>query len=251
MSFHWYGFLVGCAVLVGGWIAELKARKYKVDSAFFERALWVCISVGFISARLWHVMTEITFYADNLMDIFFVWQGGMSIIGGVVGSVLALLIYAHAQRRAAYVWQFLDIATFALPVAQAIGRLGNYVNQELFGVPTELPWKIFITVENRPVQFQNQSYFHPLFAYEMIATLCFAGCLWMLEQKKYDLHVGSGTLAQVYIVYYAVVRFGLDFLRPDRGVLLYNLGFNQVFLLGVLIVFCVLLLRKVRLWYAV
>lgn len=295
LKFHPYGLLIGLAALVGDFLASIPARKYGLTAKQHEQALfWAALS-GFIGARLWHVLTDFELYATELYKVAYVWNGGMSIIGGIVGGVFGLYIYTNhflaknlttisrdfsanlkettalnATESRKFFLVFIDTAVFGLPVAQAIGRLGNYVNHELFGLPTSLAWGIFIPPEYRPVGFETATYFHPLFAYEMIFTLGFAVVIWWLEFKR-DLQVyfkksslklipsknlelqkneesilkiGSGRLACWYILYYAGIRFCLDFLRIDRGAEVGGLGFNQAFLLLLFLVVGLVLWKK-------
>jgi phosphatidylglycerol:prolipoprotein diacylglycerol transferase len=250
MSFHWYGFIIGVAAVVGIWLSELRLRKYHIDEKKFEQTLWLAVVAGFIAARAWHVVTDFHLYHDNLWAILYVWQGGLSIIGALLGAVSVVSIAAYVSKDKQFLLQFLDIAVFGLPVAQAIGRVGNYSNQELYGLPTQLPWAIYIPLEKRPLNFLEVGYFHPLFAYEMVATALFAGIVWLLEKKKYNLQIGSGRLALTYVLYYSVIRFLLDFLRIDSAVVYATLGINQLVLLFTITLVSILLVLRYKNAYA-
>lgn len=271
--FHLYGLLVGIAVVIGGWLASIQAKKYDLNMLQHEHALtWVLVG-GFMGGRLWHVGTDFYLYATQLHKIFYIWNGGMSIIGALVGGVISLYVFTRFFSEKSmssvsaqnFFLTFTDTAIFGLPVAQAIGRLGNYVNYELYGSPTQLPWGIFIPKEYRMPPFEQAQYFHPLFLYEMIATGSFAAGIWWFEsansskraaneakktKQKNSMQIGTGWLTLLYIFYYAVIRFCLDFLRVDRSAVLYGLGLNQIVLLLTIIVLSGVLWRRARKKYA-
>ena len=140
---------------------------------------------GIIGARLYHVLTPSPSnlladgsnpYFQNPMRIMYVWEGGLGIPGGVAGGALALLIFARRQAQSFVVWG--DLAVAGLLLAQGIGRWGNYVNQELYGAPSQLPWAISISLQNRLPAYAAFETFHPLFLYESILNI--AGALLLL-----------------------------------------------------------------------
>lgn len=173
----------------------------------------------------------------------------MSIIGGVMGGVLSTwgFLKFHPLGKKINLIIILDLSVFGLPVAQAIGRWGNFFNQELYGQPTQLPWGIYIEPTNRLIGYEQFSYFHPLFAYEMLLLLLFAGVVWINQRKQLvsGFGVGSGKLFFSYIFYYSFIRFCLDFIRIDKTHFFNtNLGFNQVFLLILMLIVGSYWLRK-------
>lgn len=238
-SFHLYGFIVGSATIIGVLLAEYryqllvgKANFSAQEKNFWTAALMALFS-GLIGARLWHLATDWSLYQNSWLAAFAIWNGGLSILGAVVGGVSGVALYLwltspHSHFRETFL-TFLDISVFGLPVAQAIGRLGNYVNQELFGTPTTLPWGL---------EIEGVKY-HPLWAYEAVVMLLFAGSLWLVDrqyQLKFSLpEIGRGWYFMLYLAYYSLVRFGLDFWRVDKAMVpFFNLGVNQVILLGVM-----------------
>ena len=142
----------------------------------------------------------------------------------------------------------MDIIIFGLPLGQAIGRLGNYFNQELYGLPTSLPWGIFIDVQHRIASYTHVERFHPLFAYEMIFTAAFGIGLWMYSLRvKKPIKIGSGFYFLVYVLYYCFVRFCLDFLRIDKTYFLgTSLGLNQVILILLMLITGMYTLWRIR-----
>lgn len=243
LTFHAYGLIIGVATLLGVLAVEYQARRHGVTEAQFWGRLWVPLLGGIIGARLWHVATDWWLYQSNFLAIFFIWNGGMSILGAVLGAMLALWAYQIWRPAQVSLATWADLSIFGLPVAQAIGRWGNYFNQELYGLPSSLPWAITIDASNRVAQYAQLSSYHPLFLYEMIFTAGFAVWLWV--KGKAHFKIGTGKLFELYILYYSVVRFCLDFLRVEKPQLWYNLGVNQVILL---LVIGILLTRYVKLF---
>lgn len=232
ISFHFYGLILGLAIVLGFHLITLKAKKNNIsENDVAKAAIWIIIA-GFIGARLWHVVTDWSLYASRLEAIFFVWQGGLSILGAVAGGFLGAFAYSRFYRGIP-LSLLLDLSIFGLPFAQAVGRIANFLNQELYGLPTHLPWGIYISPEYRIKGLEAFSYFHPLFAYESLLTFG-AGCLiWYLYSKKVppEWNLGRGILFLAYIEYYAGVRVLLDFLRPDKVVVQGGLGLNQLILI--------------------
>lgn len=236
MQLNFYGLIVATATLVGFLIIEKKLRQYKLQSFDFYSLSIVTYVFALVFARVWHVFTDFYLYTENFIEVFYIWQGGMSILGAVLGAILGILFYNTFFQKIP-VKALLDIAIFALPISQAIGRLGNYVNQELYGLPTELPWAVTIRGER----------YHPLFAYEMFFTLSFAIFIYLFESKIRNSdcwRVSTGNLFLLYILYYSIVRFFLDFLRIEKSIVVAGFGVNQIVLLILSFVFAIILLSR-------
>ncbi len=236
LTFHAYGLIVGLAVVVAWWNLERWCQKYNQPLLNWVEWLGLLFLVV-CGARSWHVLTELNWYltmwqAGEWWQVLAIWQGGLSILGGVVGMVLGLW---WLRRKHFVMW--LDFVALVLPWSQAIGRLANWVNQELYGFPTTLPWGITITSVS---QIQR---FHPLFAYEMVATSILGFSLWRLQNKA-AWKPGSGKLWWLYLGCYSVVRFLLDFLRLDRGPVWWGLGVNQWAMFTTTIISVVMLLKR-------
>lgn len=244
-TFHWYGFIVGIAivatVLVGEfvllrWVDDVAFLKNKQHSRFKKKVqgrYWLHAGValfgGLIGARAWHVGTDLELYVDDFTSVLRIQDGGLSIIGAVLGIVLSLLAFWSIQK---YVFRhsfipdeklvnspklfWFDLIALSLPIGQIIGRLGNWVNQELYGYPTSLPWGIYINEPARLPGFEAVARYHPLFAYEMLLLAPLVGLLWWFWQKKWQ-QLGSGFFILLYLAWYGLVRFVLEFLRIDKS----------------------------------
>lgn len=255
LSFTSYGLILGIAIVFGVSLVERqiikseKTTRQTFLSEIFYKVGTITFIFGVLGARIWHVFTDFKLYKNDLVSSLYIWNGGLSIIGAAIGGLIGILISVlilkeirdkKREHKKELLLQLLDFSVFGLPVGQALGRWGNYVNQELYGLPTSGFFKIFIDLENRLPGFENRAYYHPLFLYEMIATGLFAVVVHTVYNKKNIVQklpkLGSGKLFLVYIFYYSVVRFFLDFVRIDRGVLYFGeLGTNQLVLLSTIL----------------
>jgi len=198
----------------------------------WDALLWV-LGLGVVGARLYHIFTpsqsllavgiDTSYYLTHPLDILTIWRGGLGMPGAIVGGVLGLYIFARRNKLS---FGFpLDLATPGVALAQGIGRWGNFINQELYGPPTDVPWGIFIRLENRLKGFETYERFHPLFLYESVWNLANAGLLLWIWRKYRD-RLKEGDLFLVYLVTYPLGRFFLEFLRIDY-VPLAGINLNQ------------------------
>jgi phosphatidylglycerol---prolipoprotein diacylglyceryl transferase len=173
MTFHWYGFIVGLAVSVVVWGLDyhLQRSSNTVKYALSNRQLIALLLIILAGARLWHIATDWQLYGQLSWQLLAVWQGGLSILGAIVAAVVGVwwLVPMKSQR----LW-LLDTLVLWLPIGQAVGRLANWVNQELYGLPTTVPWGIYINSDRRLPGYEFFDYYHPLFAYEAIGLLLLA-----------------------------------------------------------------------------
>lgn len=230
---RYYGVILVTGAMLAGYLAALEARRRGLDeSHVWDGIIWALVG-GILGARLWHVLTPspsmvaqgitTAFYLTHPLDILAMWRGGLGIPGGVAGGVAGLWLYC--RRAKLHFPQWLDIAAPGLPLAQAVGRWGNYVNQELYGQPTSLPWGVYIAPAYRLPGFTSYERFHPLFLYESILNLLV--CLVLLYLgRRYAKHLKAGDLFIVYLVLYPSIRFALEFIRLDSA-LTAGLNINQ------------------------
>jgi prolipoprotein diacylglyceryl transferase len=207
---HAYGLAYALAVIAAVAITvrrwEAKGGKRKL---VYEVALWG-FPAGIIGGRLYFVATSWNEVPPHWWGPFAVWKGGLGIWGGIAAGTLAGLLVL--RRRGANIPVFLDAAAPALLVAQAIGRVGNYFNQELFGGPTTLPWGLEISPAHRPLGYAQYASFHPTFLYELIWNLLLAGALiWLGRHRR----VRAPGLFALYVAGYSLARIGEELLRVD------------------------------------
>ena len=207
-----YGFILSLAISAGAvfFFAEVKRKKESPDSAL--EILLAALTGGIIGSRLYHVIDQWSFYSQNPPLVFQIWRGGLGIYGGLLGGILAIFILAKIKKLDFPAW--LDLTALSLPLGQTIGRFANFLNQELYGYPTNLPWGIYIPPQNRLPQFSKVSFFHPLFLYESLWNfLVFLAVL--IAARKFAKKFLKGELFLFYLSLYSFGRFGLEFLRPD------------------------------------
>jgi len=248
ITFHLYGLIIGLSLILLWKISEnfLFGKISKnVQSTLF---IWLIIS-ALIGARLWHIATDWELYRDNLMSVFFVWQGGLSIFGALLGGLIGIVAASKVHK---FTWDeilhFADAMAIAMPFAQAAGRVANWINEELYGPPTDVPWKIYISEPNRLRGFENQEFYHPLFLYETIGNLFLGFVLSFLERRSH-LRFGQGKILLLYLFCYGVLRFFLDFMRLDKTMIPgVSLGLNQILILIALLALLLFWLFK---WFSI
>lgn len=237
LYFRFYGIILMLGALAAATLARRMMRRDGRDpDLVWDAFLWALV-LGIVGARLWHVFTpsaslramgiDTMYYLTHPLDILFTWRGGLGMPGAIAGGVLG--VYIFAKRRKLSFTMMIDYASPGLALAQAIGRWGNFVNQELYGPPTDLPWGIFIRPENRLVGYEAFERFHPLFLYESLWNLGLA-LLLLWVWRRYRKELLSGDLFLLYLVGYPLGRFLLEFLRIDY-VSAYGVNFNQTVML--------------------
>jgi phosphatidylglycerol:prolipoprotein diacylglycerol transferase len=219
---RWYGFLIVVGAVLGALVARAQAKANGDDYDHVWNMLAVCLILGIVGARLYHVFSSPAggalgwpHYREHPIDIIAFWKGGLQgfgIYGAVIGGILGVWIYARLAHLSFLRW--LDYAVVGLILAQAIGRWGNFFNQELYGPPTDLPWAIYIEPQYRLTGLEGYDHFHPVFLYESILNLAiFIFLFWISRRHRQRLLDGDVFL--MYLILYPFVRFWLEYLRPD------------------------------------
>ncbi len=238
---YYYAILIMLGVLAATFLAARLAKKYGENpEATWDMMPWLLIG-GIVGARLWHIFTPpasmveqgITtmFYLKHPLDALNIRNGGLGIPGAVMGGVFALWLYARKKKLNMLVW--MDLIAPGLALAQAIGRWGNFLNQEVYGAPSTLPWAITIEPVHRLAGFEAISTYHPLFLYEFLwnlfimALLLYLGSQW--KSRK------PGDLFRVYLFMYPFARFWLEFLRLDPSPVA-GLNINQTLMAVLMLV---------------
>jgi len=225
LTLRWYGVLMMSAILLGAWVASQHIKRRGGDpDDLWDMLLWIIIP-GFIGARLYYVFIQsprgeagLGYYLDHPGKILQVWSGGIHIFGGLIAGGLALWLLARWRKLP--VLEFLDAIALGLPLAQAIGRWGNFINQELYGPPTTLPWGLRIDPAHRLPPYNDlttypeSTRFHPLFLYESLWNILgFALLFWIA--RRFAKQLQPGDLSLLYLLWYPSGRFFIEFLRTD------------------------------------
>ena len=214
-ALRWYGLLIALAVLLGLGLATRLAKARGIDPAIVADLLPVLVLGAVIGARSYYVALEWRQYAGNWGDIIAIWRGGIAIHGALIGGVIATVLYCRWRKQP--FWQLLDVLVPAVALGQAIGRWGNFFNSEAFGLPTDLPWKLRIPIENRPPEFLGELYFHPTFLYESLWNLgvCVLLLLLFRSASRGRIQLPAGAMSCVYLMAYSTGRVWIEGLRID------------------------------------
>lgn len=234
LRIYYYSILISVGALAGLLFTFRRAKKAHMDLVFLLDSFpWIAFG-GIVGARLWHILTPppsmiamgITtkYYLTHPLAVIDLRAGGFGIFGAVAGGFL--LLWWFSWRRGQPLQRWLDILAPAILLAQAIGRWGNFFNQEVYGAPTSLPWGIFIDEANRLSGYLDQAFYHPIFFYESLWNLASVFMLIWLG-RKYQDKLKDGDLFLAYLISYPLIRFLLDFLRLDAAVVA-GVNINQV-----------------------
>jgi prolipoprotein diacylglyceryl transferase len=206
-----YGLMIALGVLAGGWLSgrRLVARRWGTKDQMTSILIWSVIA-GAIGARLYHVVTEWGRYSDRLGEIPKLWEGGLGIPGGLIAGIPVGIW--RAKRAGISARRIATAAAPAIPLAQAIGRWGNYWNQELFGRQTSLPWGLRIDDAHLPDGYASGTTFHPTFLYESLGNVMLCVALILIDRYRKPR---PGRLMAMYLLGYAVLRFLMETLRID------------------------------------
>ena len=238
---YYYGILIMSGAVAATFLAaRLAKRNGENPETIWDMLPWLLIG-GIVGARLWHIFTPpasmveqgITtmYYLTHPLDAINIRSGGLGIPGAVMGGVFALWLYCRKKKLKMMVW--MDLIAPGLALAQAIGRWGNFLNQELYGAPSSLPWAITIDAAHRVPGYEAYSTYHPLFLYEFLWNLFVMGLLLYIGIQYKD-RIKNGDIFRVYMFMYPFARFFLEYLRLDPSPV-GNININQT-LMAVLMV---------------
>jgi phosphatidylglycerol:prolipoprotein diacylglycerol transferase len=225
ISVHWYGVLIVTGIILGANVAAYLAKRAGKDPEIVWDMLIIVVVLAIIGARVYHVFSQPSsgllgwdYYKENPLEALYIWNGGLGIYGAIVGGIIGVLIFAW--RRKLRPLQWLDFAAPGMALGQSIGRWGNYINIELYGPPTTLPWGLRVPAMNRIspytdlLKYPETTLFHPTFLYESLAALVL--CLLLVWiAVRYGDKLLEGDLLVGYLIGYAIIRFFTEMLRPD------------------------------------
>ncbi len=228
LSIRWYGFLISISVLIGLFISKKLAKERNIDPLYISEFLPLLITCSIIGARAYYVIFEWRQYSGDNFFIYLelfnksiqipsflaIWEGGIAIHGGLIGGLLSTIFFCKSKNI--HLKTFIDILIPSIILGQSIGRWGNFFNSEAFGLPTNLPWKLFIPIQNRPIEFINYEFFHPTFLYESLWNfLIFIILIIIFKKQSKTNFVRPGFISCIYLIGYSFGRFWIEALRTD------------------------------------
>ena len=234
-----YALAIIAGVVAAVVIGDRRWRARGGEKGLVADVATIAVPSGILGARVYHVITSPAAYLDDPVSALYVWQGGLGIPGGIAGGFLAC--YVVLRRRGLSFTAFADSVAPGVVVAQAIGRLGNWFNQELFGRPTTLPWGLQIDPDN-PDAVAGAEAYHPTFLYDLLWNLGVAGVL-LWADRRWKL--GAGKVFALYLGLYALGRLWIESLRIDDANTLAGLRVNH-YVMGVVLLGALLYLRLRR-----
>jgi len=294
INIYWYGFFIVLGVISALLIAMKLGSYYGIKKETVIDLAFYLVIFGVIGARVYDVFfVEWSYFSGHLLDIFKVWQGGLAIHGAVIAGVITLYFFAkktnplnlpaqagpplkggqenaaHLQKggEGGYFWLLASILVPGLALAQAIGRWGNYFNQELFGGPTGLPWGIPISIVNRPIEYLSSTHFHPAFLYESLGNLLIFVILIIFHVLMIRNKIPSASFSSrdgltpfwkggklnryalcvmSYAISYSILRFFTEFIRIDPTPEILGLRLPQIVSLLVVIFSVIFLILKAK-----
>jgi len=244
LTIHWYGLLISLSILVSYLFARFYAKYFGLKKETVDDLALILIPVGIIGARIYHVLAKWHYYSEYPLQILAIWQGGIGIWGALIFGFLACILYLKIKKLT--IFPALDLLVIATILGQALGRFGNFLNQEAFGSPTALPTKIYIPPEFRPPGFSEYSFFHPTFFYEAFWDfLVFVLLLFAARKFKKK----AGVVFALYLVLYGAGRFFVEFLRIDTwivgGIKVAQILSSFSVLTGIVILFSIRRLKQI------
>lgn len=243
LAVHWYGVIIGMGVMIGLYLALRECARRDVSKDRFIDLIFYAIPISILSARAYYVIFEWDYYSQNLSEIPKIWHGGLAIHGGLIGAVLTAIIFARVKGLS--FWKLADIAAPSIILAQAIGRWGNFMNQEAHGGEVS---RQFLENLHLPEFIINQMYingvyYHPTFLYESVWNL--AGFLILLLLRKVNLRRGEIFLS--YMTWYSIGRFFIEGMRTDSLMLTNSLRMAQVISIAIIaFAIVVFIIRRVK-----
>ncbi|MFA4941856.1 MAG: prolipoprotein diacylglyceryl transferase [Patescibacteria group bacterium] len=248
LHIYWYGLFIVIGIMMALAIYLKIAPYYNLKKdTIIDLVFWAVI-FGIIGARIYHVVLEWSYYYKYPLDIFKVWQGGLAIHGALIAGILVGWVFA--KKNNLNFWLLAAVAAPGLALAQAIGRWGNYFNQELFGRPTDLAWGIPIDIMKRPLEYLSAEFFHPTFLYEstgnfLIFLVLIFFHIWIIKKKKFDNFIYF-LIFGLYLFLYSVLRFSLEFVRIDATPVFGIFRFPQIASIIIVLLTFIILIYKIK-----
>ena len=243
LNIYYYGVIMALAIAIGVIVSDWVGTKFfgLKKETIIDLAPYLIV-FGIIGARLYYCALNYDFYLRFPTEIIAIRHGGISIHGAIIGGIIGLWLFAKKHKINPI--KLCDVSAIGLSLAQAIGRWGNFFNSEAFGGPTNLPWKLYIAPQYRPIPYQDYQFFHPAFLYESILDLViFAILLILVKTNKIKR---EGNLALIYLMLYSVVRIIVESFRLDSVKYIWGIPVAIFVSIGIIIISVSLLILNYK-----
>jgi phosphatidylglycerol:prolipoprotein diacylglycerol transferase len=237
---HWYGIIIGIGIALGFYLASKEADRLGLPKDTFADVLIWAIPIALLSARLYYVLFQWEYYSTNPSAIIQIWNGGIAIHGALIGSVATAIIFS--RKRNISFWKIADIAAPSIILGQAIGRWGNFMNQEAHGgeVTRNFLENLYLPEFIVKQMYIDGSYYHPTFLYESVWNIVGFALLLILRR----VNLKRGELFLSYVIWYSIGRFFVEGLRTDSLMLTDFLRIAQVLSLSLIVIAAAILLYR-------
>jgi len=228
VEIRWYGILMALAFIIGLYISIKLAKQRNISKEIvYDYFVWL-IPSSIIGARIFAIILNYQSYINKPLEIFAVWHGGMAIHGGIIGATIAT--YYFTKKRGLHFYDISDIIIIPLALGMSLGRIGNLINQEFYGIPTSLPWGVYF--DNVPEKR------HPSQIYESLKNLLIFG----ITLKLYTLKkLKKGTITWIFLLLYSILRFSVEFLKDMPTY--YGLTYGQIISIPIAILSIIMLAK--------
>ena len=236
---YYYGVIMALAIAAGTLFSDWIGTKYAElkKETIIDMAPYIII-LGLVGARLYYCVMDYDFYFRFPTEVFAIRHGGISIHGAIIGGIIGILLFSI--RHKVSFKKLCDVSVIGLALGQAIGRWGNFFNSEAYGLPTNLPWKLYIAPQYRVIPYQDFSYYHPAFLYESLFDLLIFGVLFFIfKTNKYKK---DGNLTLLYLILYSIARIVVELCRIDSVRFIYGISVAIVMSVCIIILSAILLI---------
>lgn len=241
IKIYWYSIMIMLGAIIAIILIKKEAKKRGIEETFITNLIFYGFIFGLIGARLYYVIFNIDYFSQNVLEIFKVWNGGLAIHGGILLGTLTIIIYC--KKYNINILKILDICAVGVIIAQAIGRWGNFFNQEAYGMATSLNHLQKLHLPNFIIEGMNINgiYYQPTFLYESIWNI--VGFILLITIRKFYKNLKTGQLTGFYLMWYSVGRFIIEHFRSD-SLMLSNFKVAQIvstilFIIGIILVFII------------
>lgn len=241
ISIHWYGLFIVLGIIFALILTLKLAKRFNIDSEKIWDLSFYLVLFGIIGARVYEIFLEFPYYISHPAQIIKIWEGGLAIHGAIITGVITIFLFIKKNKL--NFWNLAAIVVPGIALGQAVGRFGNWFNQELFGRPTNLPWGIPIDIIHRPLDYISYNFFHPTFLYESLGLILITVFLtFILCKNNLTKKIAMRVLA-LYLGLYSILRFSLEFIKVDATPLFLNMRWPQ-FVSFAIIVVAIIIYKK-------